>query len=177
MLVKCLQGERCRSPYLRNQNLEHVGEVQFMNLNLSPKWNVANKGVLGQQANGTPHASKPIWHSHLLPNHASIEHENENRFCSEDDEDDTSIRVENRGTGFAAKQSVGMSRWGWIGEMEAVSGITHLLASTFVHVHTFQLIRTPLIPSRFVFAISDMFSDVFFSFSFSFLQLFCLVFF
>ena len=52
--------------------------------------------------------------AHLLPNHASIEHENENRFCSEDDEDededDTSIRVENRGTGFAVKQSVGMSR-------------------------------------------------------------------
>ena len=52
--------------------------------------------------------------AHLLPNHASIEHENENWFCSEDDEDededDTSIRVENRGTGFAAKQSVGMSR-------------------------------------------------------------------
>ena len=51
--------------------------------------------------------------AHLLLDHASIKHESKNRFCSEDDEvedeDDTSIRVENRGTGFTAKQSVGMS--------------------------------------------------------------------
>ena len=42
--------------------------------------------------------------AHLLLDHASIEHENENRFCSKDD---ASVRVENRGTGFAAKWSVG----------------------------------------------------------------------
>ena len=44
--------------------------------------------------------------------------------------------------------------------MEAASGITHLLASTFVRGHTFQLIRTPSIPSGSVFAISDMFENV-----------------
>ena len=55
-------------------------------------------------------------------------------------EDDTSVRVENRGTGFVAKRSVGMSGLGRIGEMEAASGIMHLLASTFVCGHMFQLI-------------------------------------
>ena len=44
--------------------------------------------------------------------------------------------------------------------MEAASGITHLLASTFVRGHTFQLIRTPSIPSGSVFAISDMLENV-----------------
>lgn len=38
--------------------------------------------------------------------------------------------------------------------MQAASGITHLLASTFERGQTFHVIRTPSIPSRSVFAVS-----------------------
>ena len=90
-------------------------------------------------------------------------------------EDDASVRVENRGIGFVAKRSVGEHgdiRVRRIGEMKAANGITHLLASTFVCGHTFQLTRTPSIPTRFVFAISNMFSFLFFFQFFFFLIVF-----
>ena len=53
--------------------------------------------------------------------------------------------------------------------MEAASGITHLLVSTFVHVHTFQLIRTPSISSGFAFAIflTCFFRFLFYNFFFN----------
>ena len=42
---------------------------------------------------------------------------------------------------------VGISGWDRIGDTQAASGITHLLASTFVRGHAFNVIRTPSIPS------------------------------
>ena len=168
----------CRSPYLRNQNLEHVEEVQLMNLNLSPKWNIAKKGVLEQQANGTPHASKPIWQSPSHPRSCKYRARKQkpvlqrrrrwrkrkgwewrHRFCSE---------VEHRGV------------WGCQGEGELekwrqrVGLRTCSLQPSFMSTrsNSFKLHRFPL-DLRLPF--SKCFPTCFLSFSF--LQLFCLVFF
>lgn len=47
-----------------------------------------------------------------------------------------------------------MSEWRRIGEIEAASGTTHLLASTLVRGQTFHVMRTPSMPSGSMFAIS-----------------------
>lgn len=52
-----------------------------------------------------------------------------------------------------------MSEWRRIGEMEAARGTTHLLASTLVRGQTFQVMRTPSMPSGSMFAISAIGSD------------------
>ena len=106
--------------------------------------------------------------AHLLPNHASIEHGNGNQFCSEDD---TSIRVENRGIGFAAKRSVGERgdvrvRADWRNGGSEWGLRTCLLQPWFVATrsNSSKLHRFPLD----LCAISNMFFFFFFKFSFNY---------